>query len=100
MSKLSPRAKRYLFAEIFAVYYVCIVSGATLLRLPDAYEGYRNFAAELLVTALLISFFQSTLLCIHFSFKMPLKKAFLYTLSLLILGFIVFAIGGDYLASK
>lgn len=100
MSKLSPRAQRYLFAEIFVIYYICLVSGATLLRLPDEYEGYRGFAADILVAALWISFFQSTLMCLHFSCKLPFKKASLYTVALLILGLLVFAIGGDYLASK
>ena len=100
MSKLSSRAKRYLFAEIFVIYYICLVGGVTLLRLPDEYEGYRGFATELLVAAIWISFFQSTLMCLHFSFKMPVKKASLYTGALLILGLLVFAIGGDYLASK
>jgi Na+-driven multidrug efflux pump len=100
MIKLSSLQKRYLFGEFYALYFVCLIGGGTLLTLPDEYVGYRNFAATLLLIAVLISFFQSTLMVLHYSFRATFRKSVMYALVLSLLSLVLFAIGATVLSNK
>lgn len=94
MSIFARPTARSFFLVLFGLYFVLLVGGFTLTHLSGEYTLAQQMAATMLIGAVAVSFFLSSLTCMRFCFHMSLRQSAIVTMLLLFVGLAVYSVGG------